>query len=735
MTTRRDEPAVAVLDLRDDVRDDVHDVAHVEGSVVVLDHADKAEEHDHIYQALLGNPQVSGIICLAVDGGSADGTVILRPAPSLAPAEHAATLWIGHQHGIRWRPTETRVRSVRPAEPSGLRQLIDALTEPVVFDAVVKQVSTLPYSTASAGMALERASLPASELRRVEDEAVFGFTTMDVGRAPAQEGAHGTFRAAVRAVVRTDPAEDVLVPGAELAAARAHAFETLRAAEQQIMRLDHRSVPFTRDRPGQRAGVLVERALAAAREFHQKVTAQLLRIDGNLRGERVPDEIVTQLGVLPPVPAWPREIRDAVRDLVAAGLGRYRSVARLLAELETERITLEPQGSAGAIAELGTLEPRRGPAPVFEAWPPRPALLALAAVTGMLVSQGIAPGGFIPGLALAWFGAGLLLHARQPVATGELGFTAALGPAVVLWGGPALLASVVTTIAVGGSATPAPWNIGFTVLAVLAFAGTVAVSWPRAVLRWRRSLELDQLRAGVTRTNSLLNEVLLAEWRPSRQRTRLAEGLRHAAIGLTAIRDVLTGQVGLFAAPEQHANSGSTNGSGWVHDAAQDRDVYQEVRDVVVSDLVELTVAALRPCWPGIEASRTAEPAEYVHQTQRLLTTYREHIKRHGLLTPPPFANDRVHRVALAARLWAGSQVADALSRGVADEMTQLCHAGQLGAVSAMAGGAQLVRFAPAALRESVSGQAGHWPAIAWTGDTEIAGTLRLVPLRKGVFQ
>lgn len=729
MTARLDEPDVVVLDLRDGVGG----VAEVEGWVVVLDHAEMAADNEYVYQALLGSPQVSGVICLALDGGNPDGAVNVRPPPSLAPSDRAATLWIGHHHGIRWRPTETHVRSNKPSRPSGLCQLIDVLGRPAVFDAVVKCVSTLRYSTASVGMALERATLPGAELRRVEGEAVIQVTDPDAGReVPRDE-----FRAAVRAVVEIDRTEDVLVAGAELAAARARAVTALERVDHEITRLDDRLAPFPRNRPGTLVGMAVEEARAAARDFHEKATRQLLRIDGNLRGEKVTGEVVAQLGVRTPVPARARQVRDDVRGLVVEWLGWYRSVGRLLADVDVERIPQEPQGCRAALAELERLAPPTGPAPGFATWPTRSLTISLAALSGVLVALGVAPAVLVPGLTLAWFAAGLLLHARQPTAMGETGFIAALPLATLRWALPVFAGASLVAISDIPLAPP-PWGVTLTLLALLTLLGTVWVSWRRAVWRWRRALGLNHLRARVARTDQLLDMSVRREWRASARRALFAEGLRQVSIGLSTIRDVLAGKAdNVFATPAQRRDNSATD--GWGEDleadleAQPDQDIAEEVREVVVTDLVNLTIAALRPCWAGIEAGRPADPAEYARETERLLTVYREHVERHGLLAPPPFTHKCTRRATLATKLWASSKVAHALSRDVEDEMTQLCHAGQLGAVSAMAGGAQLVRFAPAAVREL--GQDTTGPGVTWTEDAEVAGTLRFVPLRQGVFQ
>jgi hypothetical protein len=748
MTSTQDRPGVVVIDIRDGMTD----LADLAGSVVVLDDAETAADHNHVYQTLLGSRQVAGVICLAVGGGDGgDGALQIRPPQALGPAERGATLWVGHPHGIQWCPTMTLVHRNEPAEPSVLAQLIDALGDPAVFDAVVTCVSRLHYSTASVGVALERAGLHDAELSRVDGEAVVQFTDPDAGQTVAQDLPRVEFRAATRALVQIDPTEDVLVVGGELITARTHAFDALASAEHTFTRLDHRAAPFVRDRPGLSVGAAVTKARAAALDLHEKATRQLRRIDAGLRGDRVTAEVVGQLGVRNPVPARPREVRDEVRDLVIEWLGRYRSVPHLVRDIDAERITISPQGCNSAISELETLAPLTGDAPRFALWPQPGLAVLLALLIGTLAWFGIAPQIVIAVLLVVGFSAVLLLHARKPTATGELGFRAALllpvrnptangelgylAALVAVMFGWLLLVFLMLDIVLNAGETPAGslgWGAVWTGCSVLLFATTAAASWRRSVRRWRRSLDLGSLRAGIARTDQLLDAAIRTQWRPSARRALVAGGLQYASIGLITIREVIAGRAdNLFASPTRQQ---ATDGNGSDPDRRPDRDVYQELREVVVTDLVDLTIAALRPCWAGIEAGRPAEPTEYVQETERLLAVYRKHVARHGLLAPPPFARDRAHRAALATRLWAGSQVAEALVRGVDDEMTQLCHAGQLVAVSAMAEGAQPVRFAPAAVRELVDAAKGNGP-VTWTGDTAIAGTLRLVPLRQGVIQ
>ncbi|MFI0464548.1 hypothetical protein ACH347_10755 [Saccharopolyspora sp. 5N102] len=725
MTARRDDPVLVV-----DLRDGECDAEQAEGAVLVLDDAENAADHDDFYQALLGNPAVSGVLCVAVDGGKSDGAVRIRPAPSLAPVERAATVWIGHAEGIRWRPADPLVRAVARTGHSGLGQLIDALADPAVFAAVVKAVSTLPYSTASAGMALERTSLHDAELRRAQEEAIAWFTDPDAGRVGSRELPRDEFRAAVRETIEVDAAEDVLVPGAELAGAHARAVTALNAADHALTRVDHFLAPLPKRRPRPVVGPALAEARAEVQDLHDKATRQLQRIDENLRGQRVDRDVVTRLGVRGPAPARPRDIRDRTRRLVEEWLGRYRSVACLLPDLDAGRVGQEPQGCAAAIAELADLAPLAGPVPRLATWPSLSLAAPLAAVAGGLAALGTSALGvvaafFVPLLALAWFAAGLLLQARQPTATGEQGFAEAAPPAALFWGLP-VLGGWLLVFLVAGTGIPDVFGLVAAVLSVLLSAWAMGVGWRRSVRQWRRELDFDGVRDRLARTAQLVDGVIRAEWRPSARRVLFAEGLRQVSIGLTAIRDALAERAAdLLGPPGKPGENGS--------DGPPDRDIHQEACEVVVTDLVDLTIAALRPCWAGIEADRPAAREEHAREAERLLDAYREHLGRYGLLVPPPFARERAHRAELAARLWDGSPVGDALRCDVDAEMTQLCHARQLGAVSALADRAELVRFAPAAVRGGRHGD--PWPAVTWTGDAEIAGTLRLVPLREGVFQ
>ncbi|WP_156753386.1 hypothetical protein [Actinokineospora pegani] len=695
--------------------------------MLVLDKAETAADHDEVYQALLGSPLVSGVICLAMDSGDVNGDVRVRPAPSLAPVDRAATLWVGDHDGIRWRPTGHGARDVRRSTPSGLDQLIDALAAPAVFEAVLEVVSTLPFSTAGIGMELERTSLGYTELRRVQEEAVAHFTDPHARQATMQEPPRDEFRAAIRAVVKVDRSEAVLTPGGALDAARTRAVEALNAAGHELTRLDHLFALFPKQRAGRVVGAAVIEAHAAARDLHDKVTRQLVHVDDSLRGRSAGQG--PGLGVLGPVPARPRQVRDDTRRLLEGWLRKYRSIPHLLTDLDAARIEQEPQGCLDALDELRALRPQPEPEPSFEIRPRLRTAAWLSALTGVLAAIGMTPWAFISGLAFAWFAVGVLLHARRPTVAGESGFVTALRPASA-WGlpvyGPWLVALVLRQPQV-----PEPWTALPTALAVLTFAWVAITSWRRSVRRWRRALGLAELRVRSDRTAQLLDTVLRVHWRTSARRALFAEGLRQVIEGATSVKEVLADRAGdLFT-------SSAIRPEDSVHADEQDRDIYEEVRDVVVADLVDLTIAAMRPCWSGIEAGRASESADYIERGAHLVGAYRLHVENHGLLSAPPFAFHRhhVHRDTLATRLWACSHVAEALSRGVEDEMTQLCHARQLGAVSALATGARLVRFASTAVRGLAADMSGPGPAVTWTENTEIAGTLRLVPLRQGVFQ
>lgn len=325
------------------------DLEQVEGRIVVIDHAETAAENDQLYQALLGSPRVYGLICLAV--ARSMGPVLVRPAPSLAPVERAATVWAGHEHGIRWQPTDPFVSAVTGTEPSNLDCLIDVLGESVVFDGVVRTVSTLPYSTAAVGMALKRTSLHNDELRRVGDEAIAEFTDPDAGWDLARELPRSEFRSAIKEI-KIDAEEDVLLPAGELAATHRRAVEAISAAEHELVRLGNFLVPLGRRRIRRHAADLAEQAHSATTNFVEEVTRQLQRIDDNLRGRSCSREQVTQLGVRGPITAYPRQARDDVRGLTEEWLEKYRSIAHIRPDLDTAKIEQAPQGCLDTLQEL-----------------------------------------------------------------------------------------------------------------------------------------------------------------------------------------------------------------------------------------------------------------------------------------------------------------------------------------------------------------------------------------------
>ncbi|MGI9001473.1 MAG: hypothetical protein ACR2GH_07375 [Pseudonocardia sp.] len=719
--------SVVVFDLRPGEVDEVA-LADLEGAVLVLDRAESAVENDHVYQRLLGSPYISAVICMAVHDGARD-RVEVRPPPSLGPAEHGAVLWIGHEHGIHWRPTDYVVQRVPPSEPSSLCLLIGVLHHPAAFHAVAKAVSALPFSTASPGMALEGVRLHETELRRVQVEAVTQFTDPDAGRNVAWELPRDEFRAAVREVVPIDRAEDVLVADGRLAAARTAAFAALETAEEHMKRLDDVLAPFTDDRPGREVVASVDRAYATARDFHEKATRQIKRIENSIRN-RVTNEDTIGLGIYRAIEARPDRVRDQAKGIVGDWLSQYRSIGRFLPDLTAERTALEPQGRHIGLAGLESLTPPSGPPPAFLTWPPATVGVPLVAVSGVLAALGVVPAVVLPVLALVWFAAGLFLHARQPTEGGEQGVVAALKPAFTRWLLPMIVGGLLGSYEAGAS-LPGPLRLLLTVVAGLGLVGTVAVSWRRSVRAWRRGLGLDRLKTQMEQIDSALEEALRVEWRPSANRALLAEGLRQASVGMTTISEVLVRKAeGLLTSVRPDV--GVVGDWGEREDATPDRDVYQQIREVIVADLADLTVSALSPCWEAIEAGRADPPVELVEKrTEELLTEYREHVQRNGLLVPPPFARVSDRRDVLAVSMWRASDVGGALATASDEEMVQLCHAEQLHALQPMAEGAVALRVAPDAVR-AVPDLPGP---VIWTGDTDVAGMVRLVPLRQGVFE
>lgn len=725
--------AVIVLDLRGDP--DAGRQAHaLSGRVLVIDDAAALVEHGEDYLTLVEERQTSGVICLAIGQAEnpEDGVVLRHPAALTHGG--GVLLWAGDTHGLRWSPAEDRARPVQAGQPSSLDQLISALCVEEVFDRVIELLRELPHSTASPGFRLATGIVDAAEFAAAGREAI-RLLTDGPARPPTFDGP-----GPVAGLAKADRATSAAVPGSDLDRNRAEAIAQLAEADRTSSSLGTWRGLVGSDRPGLVVGQRVARAGWSADRYRSLLDVLFSRMDGNLLSGEPPLDAVTAVGVDAPAAVRRGEVATELRGHVRDRLIGDRSLALLVPALRQEAAAADPQGCAAPLHRLAGLGPLQRPLPVFASWPlPRAAL--------PLVFLICAVGAFAPGeswvrwlvgvgLALAWFLAGWMMLARRPKEQGEHGFAASALRAVAY--GVAGVLGVVTGL-VGADFVTVSSLVGqvMVVASVLVLVAAVTLSWQLAARRWQDALDLPGLRAQVDHMSTLLADTLTVQWGPSEQRRIVADALREVGSGLDEIARALSGSCAeLFAPPERGDPLGPFGLSSGVSQPVQ-----PEVLDVVVTDLIELARMALEPCWQAIESNVRPEPGMYTRQVRVLGDEYRNHVTHNGLLVAPVFVTDPRPRDVLAARVWTDSTEAlTALESRVDDEMIQLCRGKQLNYISASAGDAGVLRFAPHQLKQvrEFGGSARHAETsreVVWTSVGDLAGAMRLVPLRLGAVQ
>jgi hypothetical protein len=103
----------------------------------------------------------------------------------------------------------------------------------------------------------------------------------------------------------------------------------------------------------------------------------------------------------------------------------------------------------------------------------------------------------------------------------------------------------------------------------------------------------------------------------------------------------------------------------------------------------------------------------------------------------PPTTTDRTPRDRYIARTWSESSAAtDALRTDGEDDMVQLCRSQQLNYLR-VGGDFSMLRFAPRAVRQVLEADGQRvrpGTGIVWTESGELAGSVRLLPLKAGTI-
>ncbi|MFG1607797.1 hypothetical protein [Actinoplanes sp. NPDC049265] len=716
--------SVTLIDLR---RRDTSPPDRPDGRMLVLDEAETLLKHADVYRDLIGRPTVSGLICVAVgDAGPetlVDGVALAVPA-ALRPDGEArgAVVWAGDPHGLDWAPHAAPhvPESRRPA----LDGLIAALRVTEVFDAVLAAAAEMPGSVVGPAVRLAHGAAGGTAAGEVAAAAARSLCEPGEGGSPALPAA------ARRVDAEHDPAGPLLARPIA-----GHARDARRRVDdliEVVRKLGTGWALVGPNRPTAVVGASMRESARATGAYQAGLDQLLGDMDGHIEEGRPPLTEVRAHGVAEPQPAREPEILTGLHELVDRRLGQDVTFPELAAELRAAAAHSAPQGVSAVQERVRALPASPGALPKFPRRPLSLWTLPLIALTCLAVVLLSGPGtDWLPMgllLTLVWTVAGWVLLARRPLAAGEQGFGRSARGAFLTYGLSGLL-GVAAGYALRQNLDPPrpPYPMALLGLLMLTAVVVAVRAWRAAVRDWSTRLPLARLRAAVTTMDDAAAEACVTEWQPMRRRRAIAGVAEAAADGVQAIGEVLDAQAADLFPPPRPRPAEDTDALPVV--------ALPELFQVVRGDLVDLGRTALGPVWSAAGAPYRSADADVRREFGRLLKHYREHVDRHGVLSPFSPDADPGLRQKLMARIWNRSPAwRAALAGQPGDELTQLCHDGQLAYLS-RAAEPRMIRFAPHGLlevlrRDATDQRIADDPGVVWTRSSELVGVLRLLPLR-----
>ncbi|ROQ67441.1 hypothetical protein EDD93_1877 [Streptomyces sp. 840.1] len=169
-----------------------------------------------------------------------------------------------------------------------------------------------------------------------------------------------------------------------------------------------------------------------------------------------------------------------------------------------------------------------------------------------------------------------------------------------------------------------------------------------------------------------------------------------------------------------------------------------ELVATLADDLTDAAMVAMNQYWGAVERGQAGTRA--IHNTEvrvrELLSSARHHLRRNGVLAPPPFAAAHRTRTGSANLLGTDPHGLAELVGAETDRraVVQLSSPEQGTLLSRDPDAAVWIRFAPQAVRGEVetAWRAGGSPQpedVLWTSSGRYAGLIRLTPLRMGVVE
>lgn len=709
------------------------------GRVIVLDDAASLLDHWDVYLSLMGDRQVTGVICLAVgesvtsEQNGARDPVVLR-IPGVLPNGGGVVLWIGDEHGVRWGSARDQPRPLDSDRRDSLDQLLRALQVPEIFDAVRHQVRELPGRVASPGFVLFSRATSPDEVAEARAAALRELTTAwpeqslpdDLRESIARLGVNPSQQAGAVLTAPVDPK---------------NMNERIDCADELVRALGSPRLLIGSDHPRQSLAAAVTDAGQAAEQYRNTLDELLNRVDGHLRRGDTAVARVVEMGVQRPFPLSPPAVAEELRAAVHQRLSQEPSLPALGTQLRREATARQPQGCPNELEQLRLIGPLQRKLPASRRWPIPVTVAPLVALTCAVVAFA-APGDLLAWVlgavfAFAWALPGWLLLARWPRPQGERGLDGAALPAFVAYFLVGLLGTAggLAATRVVDPFSPSAQTRGVLIaVAAVVVVATVALSWRAAVKRLADALALPALRAAVQQMSDLAHDVVRREWQPSERNRVVARALNEAADGLLEISQALQ-HTDTRQQPHPTPPDDSEILPGGIP-----RALPAELLAVVREDLTALSESALAPAWQAAGMGRRAEAGTYARRTERLLAEYDAHIQRAGLMSRPAFESDSGLRSQLLASMWAEAPVArEAVRIRGADDMVQLCNGRQLDDLSSY-DEPSMVRFAPEPVRsilEPDHAHRGDGPQglhVVWITNAELAGALRLLPLRSAAI-
>ena len=697
--------------------------------VVLIDRARDLTAHTAVFEHVLGARVDIAVLCVAVGELGTDG--ILHRPDLLARHDKAATLWIGDPEGIAWgleSSIASAVYGVAGGTPYAMPPaLLDALSRPAIFDAVVERARPLGAHAAGVGLRAARVEVSGPRFARAWTAALTQLTSADGAwtREPIKRRAAsreiGTASTAIRpgGPVHQDlktaqqslaQVRSVLETGrGDLPAAVAALAVSLRAAAEDANQVIEACDPHVTSDPEHRqlfAQLGLDTAASAPNTGNPDL--ELLAETGlHYLGDGGPlpvladrfDETANRYGVSIRSPYLQRRQQTGI-DLLVARLDTFRSVDAL-------RPTPLVAGITGLLSCVTVLCPG-----------------SAAAGAGLAVAGFLGAAGWVRhrlsriGLRRA-FRVGLVRHAGAAAAGTALGAVVSALLSWTVWSG--------TMRFLGGAVAAA----------VLSFI--IAGSWHRRLLGGLRDyLGTEQIGRALDQTAELINFTA----RTARHMAELNDEVCNYARSLaTLVRDIGGALVDRVQSAEDAVGAGAPS----VHQAGIDVTASRELSErmseidaVVLRDVGDVAAAVFERFAESVRGGgRIAMPeGDAVRgDVDERLADYLKGVENAGVYRRPADCREPEERERQLATLWAqAGSLPDLVWSGVGDSrITQFCTPEDLGFLENDPRQSVLIPFAPRAAERLIGKPAPSGQLLVWTDESRLLGVLRLVPLRPGV--